>query len=240
MSGIPSTCDECEGQLSFARDGERAGVHQAGVRPEASFLCSPGDGEAVLQEVDALMFVPHRSLFAAQRGERAPLLTGVRANKEFYSFNEQAGRQAVLLHVGLLGLSAAAPFAMAFHRRAGEFEARAADVLCLVDATNSHLSVYAAAPLATPHVLFCPTEVLRPWRFDPREPAVVVIDRNTRVIALIVSADPDDTAEAALVALATCPVERLRSQDPNASRAQRRPSRRDCARDRRAPRLHRR
>lgn len=157
------------------------------------------------------------ALCRAEGGERTPFLTGVRANNAFYSLNEQAGRPAVLLHVGLLGLSAAAPFALAFHRRAGEFEARAADVLCLVDATNSHLSVYAAAPLATPHVVSCPPEVLRPWRFDPREPAVVVIDRNTRVIALIVSADPDDTAEAALVALASCPVEPPRDETTPAS-----------------------
>jgi hypothetical protein len=158
------------------------------------------------------MFVPHRSLFAAQRGERAPFLSGIRANKAFYSFNEQAGRPAVLLHVGLLGLSTAAPFAAAFHRRADEFEARATDVLCLVDATNSHLSVYAAAPLATPHVVFCPPEVLRPWLFDPRKPTVVVVDRNTRVIAVIVSVDPDATAEAALVAPGTCPVEPPRDE----------------------------
>ena len=158
------------------------------------------------------MFVPHRLLFAAQRGERAPFLTGVRANKAFYSFNEQAGRPAVLLHVGLLGLSTAAPFAAAFHRRAGEFKARAADVLCLVDTTNPHLSVYAGSPLATPHVVFCPPEVLRPWLFDPRKPTVVVVDRNTRVIAVIVSADPDATAEAALVALGTCPVEPPRDE----------------------------
>ena len=77
--------------------------------------------------------------------------------------------------------------------------------------------VYAAAPLATPHVVFCPPEVLLPWRFDAREPAVVVIDRNTRVIALIVSADPDDTAEAALVALATCHVEPPRGETTPAS-----------------------
>lgn len=147
------------------------------------------------------MFVPRRSLFAAQRGERAPFLTGVRANKAFYSFNEQAGRPAVLLNVGLLGPSVAAPFAAAFHRRSGEFEARGADVLCLVDAANSYLSVYAAAPRATPHVVFCPPEVLRPWLFDSVKPAIVVIDRNTRVIASIVSTDPDAAAEAALVAL---------------------------------------
>jgi predicted 2-oxoglutarate/Fe(II)-dependent dioxygenase YbiX len=158
------------------------------------------------------MFVPHRSSVAVQRGERAPFVTGVRANEAFYSFNEQAGRSAVLLHVGALGVSAAAPFAAAFHRRASEFEARTADVLCLVDTTNPNLSAYAAAPLATPHVVFCPPEVLRPWLFDPREAAVVVIDRNARVIALIPSADPDATADAALAALATCAIEPPRDE----------------------------
>jgi putative acetyltransferase len=163
------------------------------------------------------MFVPHRSLFATQSGEPAPFLTGVRANKAPYSFSEQAGRPAVLLHVGLLGLSAGAPFAAAFHRRAGEFEARGADVLCLVDATTSHSSVYAAAPLATPHVVFCPPEVLRPWLFDPREPAVVVVDGAMRVIASIVSADPDDTVEAAVAALAICAVAPPRDETSLAS-----------------------
>jgi len=158
------------------------------------------------------MSIPHRSLVAVQTGERPPFLTGVRANKAFYSFNEQAGRPAVLLPVGLLGFPIGAPFAAAFHRRASEFEARATDVLCLVDTTNPHLSAYMAAPLATPHVVFCPPQVLRPWRFDPRKPVAIVIDRNTRVIASIASTDPDAAVEAALVALATCPIEPPRDE----------------------------
>jgi hypothetical protein len=158
------------------------------------------------------MSIPHRSLGAVQTGERPPFLTGVRANMAFYSFNEQVGRPAVLLHVGLLGFSIGVRFAAAFHRRASEFEARATDVLCLVDAANPHLSAYMAAPLATPHVVFCPPQVLRPWRFDPREPVVIVIDRNTRVIASIASTDPDAAVEAALVALATCPIEPPRDE----------------------------
>jgi predicted 2-oxoglutarate/Fe(II)-dependent dioxygenase YbiX len=158
------------------------------------------------------MFIPHPSVAAVQTGERPPFLTGVRANKAFYSFNDQAGRPAVLLHVGLLGPSISAPFAAAFHRRASEFQARAADVLCLVDAANPHLSAYAAAPLATPHVVFCPPQVLRPWRFDPRKPVVIVIDRNTRVIAPIASTDPDAAVEAALGVLAHCPIEPPRDE----------------------------
>ena len=57
------------------------------------------------------MSIPHQSPVAVQPGERPPFLTGVRANNAFYSFNEQAGRPAVLLHVGLLGFSIGAPFA---------------------------------------------------------------------------------------------------------------------------------
>jgi hypothetical protein len=105
----------------------------------------------------------------------------------------------------LLGFSIAAPFAAAFHRRAGEFEARATDVLCLVDAANPQFSAYRLAPLAMPHVVFCPPPVLRPWGFDQLKPVVTVIDRNTRVIASMASIDPDVAIEAALVALAACP-----------------------------------
>lgn len=151
------------------------------------------------------MSIPHRSLVAVQRGERPLFLTGVRADTVFYSFSEQAGRPAVLLYVGLVGFSISAPFAAAFHRRAREFEARAANVLCLVDAANPHLSAYTAAPLATPHVVFCPPPVLRPWRFDPLNPVVIVIDRNTRVVASIASTDPDAAVAAALAALASRP-----------------------------------
>jgi hypothetical protein len=149
--------------------------------------------------------IPHRSLAAVKTGERPPFLTGVRANSAFYSFSEQAGRPAVLLHVGLLGFSISAPFAAAFHRRASEFEESAADVLCLVDAANPNFSAYTVAPLATPHVLFCPPPVLRPWGFDPLKPVLIVIDRNTRVIASIASTDPEAAVEAALVALASGP-----------------------------------
>ena len=151
------------------------------------------------------MSIPYRSLVAVQTGERPPFLTGVRANTAFYSFSEQAGRPAVLLHVGLLGFSISAPFAAAFHRRAREFEARGADVLCLVDAANPHFSAYTAAPLATPHVVFCPPPVLRSWRFDPMKPVVIVVDKNTRVVASIASTDPDAAVAAALAALANCP-----------------------------------
>src|SRR6516225_8473299 len=150
------------------------------------------------------MSIPHRSPGAVETGERPPFLTGIRANKAFYSVDEQAGRPAVLLHVGLLGFSIGAPFAEAFRRRASEFEARATDVLCLVDAANPHFSAYMAAPLATPHVVFCPPQVLRPWGFDPLKPVVIVIDRNTRVIASMASTDPDAAVEGAFVALAAC------------------------------------
>ena len=65
--------------------------------------------------------------------------------------------------------------------------------------------------------MFCPPEVLRPWLFEPREPAVVVVDGAMRVIASIVSADPDDTVEAALAALAICAVAPPRDETPLAS-----------------------
>jgi predicted 2-oxoglutarate/Fe(II)-dependent dioxygenase YbiX len=142
--------------------------------------------------------------FAGTRiGERAPFLTGVRRDRSFYSFNDQAGRPAALIHLSLLAPTEAAPVIAAFVERHADFDDRGADALCLIDALSPHAAAFAALPKRI-GVVFCPAEVLRPWQFDPRAPSVVVIDRNARLVASIVSAEPRSMAETALRALATC------------------------------------
>jgi predicted 2-oxoglutarate/Fe(II)-dependent dioxygenase YbiX len=161
-------------------------------------------GDAFL--VLSLEMGPSEHTIAGTRiGERTPFLTGVRRDRTFYSFNDQAGRPAALIHLGLLAPADAAPVIAAFAERLADFDNRGADALCLIDASTPHAEAFTALPQRI-GVVFCPAEALRPWLFDSLAPSVAVVDRNARLVASIVSTEPRGMAETALRALAACPI----------------------------------
>ncbi len=147
---------------------------------------------------------------APQSGDRAPFSYGMTSDKAFYSFESQAGRSAVLILADGLAPSATVALVGAFQRRAADFARHETDVLLLVDAKSPHAQTYAAQPPQDVQVVYCLPEVFYGWGFEGGELAIVVTDRNMRVLALVDGDGAAGTAEAALACVAATPIEASR------------------------------
>lgn len=135
-------------------------------------------------------------------GDRVPFTFGVRRDKSFYSFDQQAGRPAVVILVGALPLTRAQSILLAFERRADEFKACNADILVLINAAGPHVLDYESAPTTPSEFVYCFPRFFEEWGWAGSEPQIVVIDRNARVIAPIDGNDPEPLARSALECLA--------------------------------------
>lgn len=133
-------------------------------------------------------------------GERMPFCAGIGAGRQSYTFNEQAGRPAVLVLAGALGGAALDPLLDTLAARRAELAALHADLLVLqgfasgFGAWRSGQTTACGVP-----VVLCQDEFF--GCCGPTEaPPVVVIDRAARVVASWVVGD-DDAADVAAAAL---------------------------------------
>jgi len=153
------------------------------------------------------MTVPQfqRPTLAIQAGDLAPATHGICGNA-FYSFEAQAGRPAVVILMGRLAIADGLSLLTTLQRRLVDLAAHEADVVALVDMQSERAREYSEAALSSLNVVFCESDVFVRWGFGGYEPAVVVMDRGARVVAVI---DPDETSavEMALAALAALPRE---------------------------------
>jgi predicted 2-oxoglutarate/Fe(II)-dependent dioxygenase YbiX len=133
------------------------------------------------------------------------------SDKAFYSFEAQAGRPAAVILAGRLPPSATTALVGAFQRRAAEFPRCEADVLLLIDSQGPFARDYVANPPLGAQAVYCLPEIFHGWGFDSSEPAVVVVDRNMRAIALVDGEGEAAMAEAALASIMAMPTETART-----------------------------
>ncbi len=141
---------------------------------------------------------------AVRGGGRAPFSYGMTKDKAFYSFDAQAGRPAAVILAGALAPQAVFPLIAAFGLLEREFAKAGADVLLLVDGHGPYALDYEETA-ASLRVVFCLPKIFHEWGFGGLAPAVVVIDRNARIIAPIGDAEPEAMSRAALGCLAPFP-----------------------------------
>jgi len=146
--------------------------------------------------------------FGFEPGDVAPMTHGMRVDKAFYSFDDQAGRAAALIFAADGPPAAAAPVLQAFQQRAAALGSHEADAVALF---NMQALNGAGGPDWAPGVtkVFCEGQVLDRWRLRARDWAVVVIDRGARIVDAFDAAagDADAVADAALSRIAALPSE---------------------------------
>jgi predicted 2-oxoglutarate/Fe(II)-dependent dioxygenase YbiX len=148
-----------------------------------------------------------RPTLSIQPGDLAPAIHGVASDHAFYSFEAQAGRPAAVILLGRLARADALSLLDAFQHRAAELAAREADVVALVDINNPRAREYNEAAPNGLRMIFCEPDMFARWGFHGFEPAVVVIDRGSRMVAVLDAADEAGAAEAALASVAALPWE---------------------------------
>lgn len=148
-----------------------------------------------------------RPTVAIQAGDLAPASHGMGSDGAFYSFEAQAGRPAVVILLGRLAPPESVALLTAFQRRMHDLAAVEADVVALVDMQSPRAMALGETAPAGPRIVFSEPDVFVRWGFDSFGPAVVVIDRGLRVVAVIDPGDAAGAAEAALAAVAVLPRE---------------------------------
>jgi predicted 2-oxoglutarate/Fe(II)-dependent dioxygenase YbiX len=139
-------------------------------------------------------------------GDRLPFCYGMDGAQRYYSFEDQAGRPAVLILAGQAPPSAVAELMQAFAAQAGAFAARSTDVrvLAMVGAPDW-------ATAQTPEgvgLVHCMDPAL--FMAAGATPAVLVADRSLRLLAQLDAADPTTAVAGALAALDAIPAETWR------------------------------
>jgi predicted 2-oxoglutarate/Fe(II)-dependent dioxygenase YbiX len=130
-------------------------------------------------------------------GDRLPFCYGMSAAQRYYSFEEQAGRPAVLILAGEAPPSAVAALVEAFATRAADFTERAADILVLAKVgAPGWQTVQMPAGVGLVH---CMDAAL--FQAAGTTPAVLVADRALTLLARLDGADPAAAAQDALAAL---------------------------------------
>ena len=147
-----------------------------------------------------------RPTLTVQAGDLAPATLGMADDGAFYSFEAQAGRAAVVILLGRLAPAVGLSLLPAFERRAADLAAREADVVALVDMRTPRAE-HGEPRSSGPRIVFCEPDVFARWGFDGAEPAIVVIDRGVRVVAVIDVADLASAVEAALASVEDLPRE---------------------------------
>jgi len=135
-------------------------------------------------------------------GDRVSFAFGVKKDKSFYSFDQQAGRPAVVMIVNTLPLSCVKPTLSAFEQRTEDFKFSSADVLVIINAAGPYVLDYESAPDSPLEFIYCFPRIFEEWGWAGNEPQIVVMDRNARVIAPIRGGDPEQLARSALDCLA--------------------------------------
>jgi len=158
------------------------------------------------------MFQPQfqRPTLAVRAGDVAPATHGVGQDGTFYSFEGQAGRSAIVILLGRLAPPEGLALLGEFERQMPALAEFETDVVALVDLQSPRAKAYAEAAPPGPRLIFSEPDVFVRWGFDSFEPAVVVMDRSSRVVAVIESGDAPRAAKMALAEVAALPREAAR------------------------------
>jgi predicted 2-oxoglutarate/Fe(II)-dependent dioxygenase YbiX len=148
-----------------------------------------------------------RPTLATRVGDLAPATNGMASDDVFYSLEAQAGRPAVVILLGKLPLSEGLLLLTAFQRRAADLAACETDVVALIDMQSPRARGYSEAALNPVRIIFCEPDVFTRWGFDGFDPAVAVLNRGGRVVAVIDETVEAEVAEAALAGVAALPRE---------------------------------
>jgi predicted 2-oxoglutarate/Fe(II)-dependent dioxygenase YbiX len=130
-------------------------------------------------------------------GDRLPFCYGMSAAQRYYSFEDQAGRPAVLILAGEASPASLAPLVEAFAARAPDFAARAADILVLAKVGAPGWPT-AQMPVGM-GLVHCMDAAL--FQAAGTTPAVLVADRALTLLARLDEHVPATAAEGALAAL---------------------------------------
>jgi hypothetical protein len=147
-------------------------------------------------------------------GDRMPFCAGMAADRQFYAFDVQAGRAAILVLGGAAAAGLLVPLADALAARRAAVAALGADLAVLLGfaAGPSAFQSGPGAAAGLPIVL-CQDDFFARCGMAPHTAQLAVIDRAARVVACwpILDAAPAVLAEAALGALAA--IEREDARD---------------------------
>jgi predicted 2-oxoglutarate/Fe(II)-dependent dioxygenase YbiX len=132
-------------------------------------------------------------------GERAPFMAGAGANGAFFSLDGQAGRPVVLPLLGKRTREQVLSLLQAFESAKLSFADRHADIVPLASLANGSLADYAMGYAGSVPVFFCASDDL--FRLMPGADgrfAALVVDRGSRLTAIVESDDATDMVERTL------------------------------------------
>ena len=139
-------------------------------------------------------------------GDRMPFCAGMAADRQFYSFDAQAGRSAVLVLVlgAALGSDVLDPLILALAGRRDAMAALQTDLVVMLGFAAGPTAWHAGPGAASgAMIVLCQDEFFDWCGMPPGVPMVVVIDRASRVVAgwIAQNADPSVLAEVVMTAL---------------------------------------
>lgn len=143
-------------------------------------------------------------------GDRAPPCFGVTLEGAFYSFEQQAGRPALLVLGGALPAPAVAPLLAACLRRQGELADHGVDLLLLGQAAMLRDVCGALAEPAGVVMVDCDAAFPARCGAGTERPLVLVLDHGLRVATRLEADDPEGIAAAALACIRAWPTEPAR------------------------------
>jgi predicted 2-oxoglutarate/Fe(II)-dependent dioxygenase YbiX len=126
-------------------------------------------------------------------GDVLPFCSGMSHDQKFYSFEDQAGRPAVLILAGMASPAELEPLTRAFAARRDAFAAKGADLSILVQIGAPDWIL--AGPPEGLGLVHCPDRAVFE---EAGAPAVLVVDRAQRLIARLDIDHPEACTEAAL------------------------------------------
>lgn len=139
-------------------------------------------------------------------GERAPFIAAAGANDAFFSLDGQAGRPAVLLLLGKRSRAQVLPLLQAFETAKSSFAGRQADIVPLASLGNAELTDYAMGYAGPVPLFFSASDDLFRLAASNRF-VVLIIDRGSRLTAIVEADNCSDIVDCALHELSLFPQE---------------------------------
>ena len=131
---------------------------------------------------------------------------GMRADRSFYSWEDQAGRPVAVVLAGDMPLEHVAALIAEFGPRLDMFHAVGSDVLLVVDGQSASAVAYQGAPVGLP-VIFCLPDFFQRFGFVGDHSLIVLLDRDQRILDRIDPTTTPDCAASALACLGALPRE---------------------------------
>ncbi|WP_166317373.1 2OG-Fe(II) oxygenase [Acetobacter estunensis] len=123
-------------------------------------------------------------------GRHAPFCYGMAQDNSFYSFDTQAGRNAVVLLAGHLPASTITPFCEAFSAASSLFARHDTDIVLLVGSTSPYVPEFLALSFLGVTTVFCMEEFFAHYGFSNDMPESFVMDRAGRIITALDMTSP--------------------------------------------------